>query len=329
MHPPADYRTVQLAGRPEELGIAQAALLRPVDPPFRRNPWEKDLGFLRSCASLLRAVHPPLWDELAAFADALGLPAEQSLFVRAGSLRHGCSSFAWQLPDGHVVAGRNYDFHERMPTRHLLVTRPRHGFAHTGMNGGLVGGRYDGVNERGLFVALHKVMASRPAEVRPGMPYHLLPRLALELCANAEDAAALLSRLPHIASFNYTLADAHGQFFALECHPGERVRVRRSLGSVAVTNHYVSPALAPLQGRRPLEGSKARAALLRPLPPPDADPWLAAQQRLADHSAPVCAHKEFGATLWSGVFDLTGRRLAYANGAPCVTGYEDIGWPGA
>ena len=306
----------------------QARLLRPMPAPFRRSPFELDVAFLEGCAALLRSVYPPLWEELGAFAEALGLPPERGMFVRAGTLPHGCSSFAWCHPSGRVVAGRNYDFYERMPTRHLLVTRPEEGYAHIGMNGGLVGGRYDGVNERGVFVALHKVMANRPERTPPGIPFHLLPRLALELCATAEQAATLISSLPHIGSFNYTVADGGGALFALECYPGERVRVRRESVSVAVANHYVSPALAPLQGQRKLDGSRARAALLRPLPPADADPWQAAQARCADHSAPVCAHQEFGATLWSGVFDLSAQRTAYAFGPPCCTPYMDVPWPG-
>src|SRR5437868_14170665 len=115
----ADYRTITLTGTPEAIGRAQAAYLRPVGSPFRRNPWEEDLSFLRACAALVAGFHAPLWDELAAFADVLNLPAERALFVRAGALSHGCSAFAWALYDGRVVAGRNYDFYERMPTRHL------------------------------------------------------------------------------------------------------------------------------------------------------------------------------------------------------------------
>jgi len=198
----ADYRVVALAGPPAAIGRAQAAYLRPVGAPFRRIPWEDDAAFLRACASVVAGFHAPLWEELAAFADALSLPAERALFVRAGALPHGCSAFAWVLDDRQVIAGRNYDFYERMPTRHLLITQPERGYAHVGMNGGLVGGRYDGVNEQGLFVALHKVMADRPRHTPPGVPFHLPPRLALETCATAHEAARLLAAMPHLASFN-------------------------------------------------------------------------------------------------------------------------------
>jgi hypothetical protein len=320
----ADYRTIALTGSPEALGQAQAGYLRPVGTPFRRNSWEEDAAFMRACATLIRRLHAPLWEELAAFADALQLPAERALFVRAGALPQGCSAFAWALDDGRVIAGRNYDFYERMPTRHLLLTRPQRGYAHAGMNGGLVGGRYDGMNERGLFVALHKVMADRPRHTAPGVPYHLPPRLALETCATARDAARLIADMPHLAAFNYTVADASGGFFKLETYPGLPTQVREGVAGIAVANHYESAALVPLQGLRSSAGSLSRIAVMEQTPPPWADPSEAAALVLSDHASGMCCHKEFGATLWSGIFDLTERRAAYAFGAPCRVAYHEV-----
>jgi Acyl-coenzyme A:6-aminopenicillanic acid acyl-transferase len=323
----ADYRTIALAGPPEAIGRAQAAYLRPVGTPFRRNPWEEDAAFIRACAVLVAHLHAPLWEELAAFADALRMPAERALFVRAGALPQGCSAFAWALDDGRVLAGRNYDFYDRMPTRHLLLTRPERGYAHIGMNGGLVGGRYDGMNERGLFVALHKVMADRPRHTAPGVPYHLLPRLALETCATAREAAWLIADMPHLAAFNYTLADASGACFKLETYPGLPVQAREGAAGIAVANHYESAALAPLQGLRSTAGSHARVAAMEQAPPTWADPWEAAALVLSDHQTGMCSHKEFGATLWSGIFDLTERRAAYAFGPPCRVPYREVAIP--
>jgi hypothetical protein len=321
-----DYRILELEGGPEAQGRAQAQLLRRVPSPFRRNPWEDDEEFLRRCARLLRAVWEPLWLELAAFADALGLPPERGLFIRAGSLPMGCSAAIWQLDDGRVIAGRNYDFYEHMPTRHLLVTRPQRGYSHVGMNGGLVGGRYDGVNEHGLFVALHKVMADKPASYQPGVPYHLVPRLALELCRTTQEAVDLLRDLPALASFNYTLASPAGQLAKLECYPGCPTHVRWAERALAVANDYEHPPLAALQGSRSQESSLRRKALLGRRPATQ-DPWAAMAGTLASHDADVCTHREFSTTLWSGLFDLTGRRLAYAFGPPCQTPFRELPWP--
>ncbi len=326
----SSYQIYSLAGDPATLGRLQAEQVRSLPHPTRapRAPWADDEAFLERCAAALRAVAPTVWAEIAAFAERVGVAPPRGLFLRAGTLPHGCSAFAWRLADGRVLAGRNYDFVASFPNRHLLDTRPSGGFAHLGMNGGMVAGRYDGVNERGLFVALHKVMAQRPERVEPGLPPHLLVRAALETCADAGEAARLIAGVPHLAPFNYTLADAEGRLLALECYPGLPVRTRWCARAVAVANHYAHPSLTPLQGRRPLASSRARAELMRRLPPPEADPWRSAQLVLADHSAPVCAHREYGSTLWSGVFDLTGRRAAYAFGAPCVAPFAEHPFPG-
>lgn len=317
----ADYRVIRLQGSAASIGAELAKLLRRTSSPFRKWPWEEDGAFLRACASLVADVAPWLWTELATFADGLDLAPEHGLFVRAGSLPHGCSAVAWRAYDGRVLAGRTYDFYTKTRTRHLLITEPHDGYAHIGMNGGLVGGRYDGMNEHGLFVALHKVMTHRPATDVPGVPYHLLPRLVLQGCRTAEQAAELIMRLPHLASFNYTLADASGALIALECYPGMPVQ-RRDVGYpeaevLAVTNHYTSPTLAPLQGARPTTDSRRRMAALEAIGERWGDGWNVTVDAVSDHEAGVCSHREFGATLWAGVFDLGARRVAYSFGAPC------------
>ncbi|HEX6288530.1 MAG TPA: C45 family peptidase [Herpetosiphonaceae bacterium] len=313
----ADYRIVHLSGTGADIGTMMAQTLQRVPSPFKRWPWEEDHGFLQACASIVCDLAPWLWHELATFADRLDLPSEQGLFVRAGSLPHGCSAVAWRAYDGRILAGRTYDFYVRMRTRHLLMTRPSDGYAHIGMNGGLVGGRYDGLNEHGLFVALHKVMADRPATHTPGVPYHLVPRLALQCCRTAEEAAALIMRMPHLASFNYTLADPSGALIALECYPGQPVQRRDGDDVLAVTNHYLSPSLARFQGRRPTAESRRRMAALEAVSERWGDPWGATLDVIADHESGVCCHREFGATLWAGVFDLGAKLAGYCFGAPC------------
>ncbi len=320
----ADYRTLELAGSPAAIGEAMARQLRHVPSPLRKWPWEEDRAFMSGCASILRDVAPWLWEELATFAERLQMPPERGLFVRAGSLTHGCSAVAWRARDGRVLAGRTYDFYVRVRTRHLVLTRPDVGHVHAGMNGGLAGGRYDGVNEHGVFVALHKVMADRPAELRPGVPYHLLPRLALQMCRTAREAAEMIEQLPHLASFNYTLADASGALIALECYPGRPVQ-RREAGTVlAVTNHYTQPALMPLQGLRSTVDSRRRQQALQGVELRDGNPWQATIAAVADHTGGVCCHREFGATLWAGVFDLSAPLAAYSFGAPCRNPLQNV-----
>jgi hypothetical protein len=324
----ADYRIVRLAGQPAAIGRTHATYLRPVKGPFRPWPWEADHDFLRACVAIVSDVAPWLPDELGSFAEQVGMAPEQGLFVRAGALNHGCSAVVWRAPNGHILAGRTYDFYIRMRTRHLLHTAPEHGYHHLSMNGGLVGGRYDGVNEHGLFVALHKVMADRPERHAPGIPYHLLPRIALQKCRSAREAADLIERVPHLASFNYTLGDPSGAMIVLECYPGHPVQRREHDHVLAVTNHYTAAALAPLQGKRTQEGSRKRQAALERIVRTDMEPWAATVAAIADHDSDVCCHREFGATLWAGAFDLTARRAAYCFGAPCRNPLQEFGFPG-
>lgn len=323
----ADYRIVHLDGPPHNLGQQQAAYLRPVPPPFKPWPWETDQGFLGSCAEIVGDLAPWLLPELRTFAKRSGIATEQGLFIRGGELAHGCSAVVWRASNGHVMAGRTYDFYVRMRTRHLLITQPAQGFAHLGMNGGLVGGRYDGVNEHGVFIALHKVMANRLDHPQPGVPYHLIPRIVLESCTTAEDAADLIERIPHLASFNYTVADASGTMIALECYPGASVFRREEERVLAVTNHYTDPLLRAFQGKRPIDGSEARKTWLEHIGGAG-DPWDVTANAVANHEAGVCAHREFGATLWAGVFDLTARRVAYSFGAPCRNALQPFAFPG-
>ncbi len=323
----ADYRIVRLNGQPHDLGRYQASYLRPVPPPFKPWPWETDQYFLGSCATIVGDIAPWLVPELDSFAEHTGIASYQGLFIRGGELAHGCSAVVWRASNGHVMAGRTYDFYVRMRTRHLLITKPTHGFAHLGMNGGLVGGRYDGVNEHGLFIALHKVMANRQDYTKPGVPYHLIPRIVLQSCTNATDAADMIERIPHLASFNYTLADPSGTMIALECYPGAPVRRREEERVLAVTNHYTDPELRQFQGKRSTEGSETRKGWLETIGGAG-DPWDVTARAMASHEAGVCAHREFGATLWAGVFDLTAGRVAYSFGAPCRNALQPFAFPG-
>lgn len=324
-----DYRVLELIGSPHEIGRRLARELVRVPSPFRRNPWEDNAEFLQACATLLRSLHAPLWEEIAAFADALDLPPERGLFIRAARIPQGCSVLAWRSHNGRVLVGRNYDFYVQMPTRHLLRTHTAGSFAHLGMNGGLVGGRYDGVNERGLFIGLHKVMADRAPQYAPGIPYHLMPRLALDLCATTAETVRLFAQIPQLASFNYTIADKHADFARIECYPGLPIAVQRSQEIIATTNHYNSAELAKMVGRRPIADSQARESSLRAAVAHErGDPWVQTAQALSDHATPLCCHKEFGTTLWSGLFDLTSERVAYAFGPPCSTAYREHDWPG-
>jgi hypothetical protein len=95
---------------------------------------------------------------------------------------------------------------------------------------------------------------------------------------------------------------------------------------LAVTNHYTAPSLRTVQGRRPLDASCRRMATLEMVSGEDA--WWDTVAILSDHDAAICCHREFGTTLWAGLFDLTARRVAYCFGAPCRNPFRVFAFPG-
>ena len=170
-----------------------------------------------------------------------------------------------------------------------------------------------------------------PEQVPPGVPFWLAPRIVLERCRTAREAAAQIEEMPHLFPFNYLVADAD-EMFAVEAYPGQ-VRARLPIGDVLiVTNCFQLPEMRPLHGRRSLTAQieRVRWVEARITSEGGTDPeeaWTWAQGVLRDHSVPVCHHRPTQATLWALVADLTERRIAYCLGAPCRNEFKEYHWP--
>ena len=340
-----DYRFFDLTGSHAELGY----LLGRNDPPFAVQPWWAPvaaLDFTRECAAVMRDVHAPLMDEFHAYAEAQQVDEDLlwqqccrvDLKARFRLGPEGCSTFAWH-GNGHAVIGRNYDYWPMQARRQRIrfSPAPNGGLnASLGARGGVPCGRYDGVNQHGLFVSLHVIMTDTPDPIRPGVPFHLVGRLALELCHTAREAVDLLERIPHLSSLNYLVADAR-EAFVVEADPRQvRVLADAPHGVIAATNHFRHPDMRALQGRRLTRNSSCRVDFLSTQPAR----WLAdargvgelldaAESIMADRSAPVCGTGGALTTLWSCVAELNSRRVRYAAGAPHVTPFVDITLPAA
>jgi hypothetical protein len=345
---PPDYRYFDLRGSHADAGTTLGAH----DPPFVMQPWwapPAPVEFTRECAAVVRALHAPVMEEFAAYAEAqhweCDLLWQQSCRVnlkarfRLGG--EGCSTFAWYVR-GHAIVGRNYDYWPLQARRQRIRFEPHHGLATLGARGGVPCGRYDGMNRHGLFASLHVIMSDTPETVKPGVPFHLAGRLALELCASAREGAELLTRIPHLSSMNYLLADPR-EAFVVEADP-RRVRVLPLEGdAIAATNHFRHPEMRPLQGNRVLTNSVCRAEKLTgtfvdphsaaegaqaPVNSLDTDDLMAyAKALLSDRTVPVCGLSGSLTTLWSCVAELNTRRIQYAPGAPCHTAYEELPAP--
>lgn len=337
-----DYQTFDLSGAYYDLGHAQGQRTERFEVPAWW-PEPPPLSFARECEAHIAEIHPPLLDELHGYADGQGLPYEtllrgvcrRSMRVRAVAFspppqptypEGGCSSFAVVGADGHVRVGRNYDFHTAQRVRQRLRLRPLGGRPTLGMRGSVPAGRYDGVNDAGLFICLHVALSDEPETIRPGVPFHFLPRLALETCTRTRDAVDLLTRVRHLHPFNYLIADPDGDLAVVEAHP-DAVRVAQAnTQAVAATNHYRHPEMTRLQRGRKLTHSQQRLDHLLSQNPQPADN-AGVRAALTHHPSNLCGHAGGHTTLWSLTADLTDRTIAYARGAPCETAFEAVEWP--
>ena len=341
-----DTTVFDLAGTHYEIGVAIAQ----GSPRFSAPSWWPEpppLAYAQACAREIAALHPSLIDEIHGHADgqhlsyneliriicrqrlggrAVVASTTQSAVPPVAPEHGGCISFAWRALDGHVLVGRNYDFYSVQRIRQRVRLRPEGSRPTVGMRGSVPAGRYDGVNDAGLFVCLHVVLSDEPKSARPGVPFHLIPRILLEMCSSVKEALDLITIMPHLHSFNYLLADPGG-FAAVECH-ADRLRILYPQGdTLAVGNFFRHPDMAPLQRHRQQTVSRRRVAYLESGAWQTSAAWQSVQATLQDHEAPVCGHDGGHTTLWSAAADLTERRILYATGAPCCTPYTDVSWP--
>lgn len=333
-----DTTTFDLEGSHYDIGVAigQGSPLFSLPAGWPEPP---PLSFADACAGEIAAFHSLLIDEIRGHADGqaqsfdemMRIICRQRLGGRIAPIipeHGGCTSMVWRAPNGHMLVGRNYDFHSVQRIRQRIRLRPEGSRPTVGMRGSVPAGRYDGVNDAGLFVCLHIVLSDQPKTVRPGVPFHLVPRILLETCSTVKQALDTIMMMPHLHGFNYLIADANSAV-AVECH-ADRIRILYPEHDVlAVGNFYRHPDMAPLQQRRQQLVSRQRVAFLDSgsWQRPDLDPWDNLKRAMQDHVSAVCGHKGGHTTLWSAVADLTAKRIDYTLGAPCCSLYDPITWP--
>ena len=324
MEQAADYQTYTARGTHEEIGRTTALRGKTLLLAGERMDEEKR-DYARRCREVVGKAYPPLLEEFAGYTAALGLPEDAALFHYSLGVVGACSAVAVRTPQGMRVA-RNYDYFYWENRRHLIRTLPECGYAHIGMHEGLVGGRFDGLNEHGLFVNFNGAGA-HPERAEPGISFHLIVRVLLETCRTAEEAANLLLKLPIIEPKSYMLVDPREAFVA-EVHPERREIRGMQEGVLAMTNHFIHPAMSAYNP--PWDNSVARydrlvAGAKRLRDAEEGDPLERLGELMADHEAPLCGHVDGLSTFWSCVADPERRDIRYSLGAPCRNRYRGYG----
>lgn len=205
-----------------------------------KQPFEK-LGFGRKCEGEVKRVFPEVLEGIQGFAEACHASYEDLsafiLSIGAFKAKPMCSVFA-AFDGPYIVFGRNYDFYycfKKYTASYL--TCPKDSFWSVGHSDIFIG-REDGVNEKGLAVAMTGVDSKGNS---PGISFVLALRCILDECANVAEGIKILSDAHHTSTYNFLLADKEANIAVVEASP-TRVRVRRPKDGdsfLVCTNHFL------------------------------------------------------------------------------------------
>lgn len=223
----------QFRGTPYEIGREQAEHLTSIN-------WERfseltGEDFLMDDMVKDYQEHAPhLLAELKGLAGGLGKSLEEVSSRFSGHQIKGLPAMGCSSMVTEDFAVRNYDFSPIFYDHQLVLSQPRGYYASVGSSLHLIG-RHEGVNEKGLFIALHFVSQ---AKTSVGLSGSAIVRIVLDMCSTTDEAVAKLKTLPHSWGYNYSVGDEKGHHVVVEASP-EEVAVRKGEKQSSCTNHFV------------------------------------------------------------------------------------------
>ena len=271
---------------------------------------------------------PGLNEEIAGFAEGLGVPPEQVVyyalsfdplpFSPSGQCSHAVV-MPWHTEDGHLRVIRNYEFSHRMSDLRLATLRIQGRPAHLGFSE-LFFGRDDGMNEHGLCVTMSAGAPLAPFEPGGGM-FWALVRTVLDRCATVEEALEVVEGYPLSFNLNLLLADRTGDAALVEMASSRRAvrRIQEGEPFLAATNHFNLPAMRDCDTARTWNSVNRHQSLRNRL---GAAPVCRASLKAlqADPVVPhgLCAYDYTGffGTLWAEIFDPVAGTVEVCFGPP-------------
>lgn len=183
---------------------------------------------------------PHLLEELRGIAAAMNIPFKKAALLAGYGTPEiqgmGCSSVI-----NNKMLVRNYDFSPELYDARFVLTQPNEGYASAGHSLHAIG-RTEGVNEKGLAVALHFVNNN---ESRNGLTASSVIRILLDTCKNTADAVNLIKQLPHAWSYNFSIGDSCGHTVVVEESPYD-IKVRENKEMLFCTNHFQNDDMSGL-----------------------------------------------------------------------------------
>ena len=169
----------------------------------------------------------PLYDQLCELAGGSDHAARFLSFFTPPPYLSACSQAIWTGKEPVMV--RNYDYNPNAFDSLVLHTRWQ-GRSVMGTSDGLWG-LVDGVNDAGLAISL--TFGGRRV-VGEGFGVPLILRYVLQTCETAEEAGAVLARVPTHMSYNVTVLDAKRRYLTAMMAPDRAAVITHA---AVATNH--------------------------------------------------------------------------------------------
>lgn len=277
----------------------------------------------KKCRRHVEIAFPEIIDEIQGISDVAEIEFDSlcSFLLTHPHATPKCSIFA--VTDGRTTyIGRNYDmFYSLKDTTESYFTAPKGGFKNVGQTDIFVG-REDGVNEKGLGVA----MSGITDYFEPGVPFWIAIRYLLDRCKTVQEGVDFLTEISHHCTISFLLADSTGEMAVIEAKPGTAVIREPQDDYIVSTNHYNHPVMKRLKIFEPPDSQIRYSTIVDSLG--DLNAGLdedTIRKILSSHEGLVCSHideMKLG-TLWSIVANLNTLQVWRSDGHPCSNPYEE------
>ena len=287
---------------------------------------KRKMEFGLSSYEVLKSYYPEVVEEITGFADGIKAAPEQlaafllslGMFNATGQ----CSVFAYRNND-NVIVGRNYDmlFAFKKFTESSLIA-PKNKFAYIGQSDVFIG-RSDGINEKGLSIAMSFVNGKEP---EPGISFHFVVKKVLENCQTTNEAIRLIQSTKVSSANNFLIADRMGDIAVVESAPQKSLvrRPEETQNFIYITNQFITKGMKVFD-RGGVEWSKSRerySSLKSSLSAVDQMSLEKAKEILSDKCVCLDLKKEKFGTIWSVVASLKELKIERAETKPKLTNYK-------
>lgn len=274
----------------------------------------------------LGAFYPEVIQEIRGFAKGINdKPEHVGAFLLSLGVFNPtgqCSVFAF-ANDQSVIIGRNYDmlYDFKKFTESSLIA-PTGKYAYISQADVFIG-RSDGINEKGLFIAMSFVNGT---SIQPGISFHFIIRKTLETCSSTEHAIRLIQSAKVSSANNFIIADKSGEIAVVESAP-QKSMVRRPIlneNFIFITNQFIIKDMSSFD-KGGVEWSKSRErykGLHDNLKSVHEMDLLIAKEILSDDCVCLDLKKEKFGTIWSVVANLNNLTVERAETKPKISNYK-------